>query len=84
MSTWREHVKALHLDEIVETYLTAYIEERYLGLGFGDAPQYKFYLIEKVCTLPNQPRSKKNNAGSRRYRFGELKKAECFVESAGK
>lgn len=83
MSKWREHIKALQLDVTVEANLTAYIEQRYLGLGFGDAPQYKFNLLEKVCTLPNQPRPKQNNVGSRRYRFGVLKNAECFVESAG-
>ncbi|WP_156312154.1 hypothetical protein [Lysinibacillus contaminans] len=49
MSKWREHVKALQLDAIIERKLTAYIEQRYLGLGFDDTPQYKFYLLEKVC-----------------------------------
>lgn len=82
MSKWREHVKALQLDGSVKANLTAYIEQRFLGLGFDDAPQYKFYLLEKVCVLPNQPRPKHNTAGGRRYRFGDLKKAECFVETA--
>lgn len=42
ITTWYEYVKYSQLEATVEKNLIAYIEQRNLGLGFDDVPQYKF------------------------------------------
>lgn len=65
----------------VEERLRGYILERMKGFNYEKNIPYKYYILNKVIELNNNPRPPKNNAGGWYYKLDDLLNTEDIVHT---
>lgn len=78
---WKVEIDKLNFSENVIERISNYIIKRTSGFTFEKDEPYKFYILEKMYDLPNNPRPPKNNPGGWYYQLEDLLNAVDTVNT---